>query len=70
MRLKILYCGVCHSDLHSIKNETGKVTYPVLPGYVSLSNYIFIIDYEVVAWTDFSVFHQYSFAFFMAPAFI
>jgi cinnamyl-alcohol dehydrogenase len=33
VRLKILYCGVCHSDLHSIKNETGMVTYPVLPGH-------------------------------------
>ncbi|KAL3646240.1 8-hydroxygeraniol dehydrogenase [Castilleja foliolosa] len=33
VKLKILYCGVCHSDLHSVKNETGKVTYPVLPGH-------------------------------------
>ncbi|KAI3457600.1 hypothetical protein Pfo_014263 [Paulownia fortunei] len=33
VKLKILYCGVCHSDLHSVKNETGRVTYPVLPGH-------------------------------------
>ncbi|GFQ06088.1 probable mannitol dehydrogenase [Phtheirospermum japonicum] len=33
VKLKILYCGVCHSDLHSVKNETGKVTYPVVPGH-------------------------------------
>nr|UTS83001.1 cinnamyl alcohol dehydrogenase 6 [Phryma leptostachya] len=33
VKLKILYCGVCHSDLNSIKNKTGNVTYPVLPGH-------------------------------------
>ncbi|KAK1275950.1 putative cinnamyl alcohol dehydrogenase 9 [Acorus gramineus] len=30
--LKILYCGVCHSDLHTIKNEWGFSFYPVVPG--------------------------------------
>ncbi|MED6139217.1 cinnamoyl-Coa reductase [Stylosanthes scabra] len=30
--LKILYCGVCHSDLHTIKNHWGFTTYPVVPG--------------------------------------
>ncbi|KAL3849330.1 hypothetical protein ACJIZ3_011212 [Penstemon smallii] len=35
VRLKILYCGVCHSDLHSAKNDSGdgEVTYPVIPGH-------------------------------------
>lgn len=31
--VKIQYCGVCHSDLHNIKNEWGFTNYPVLPGY-------------------------------------
>ncbi|OWM66195.1 hypothetical protein CDL15_Pgr013412 [Punica granatum] len=31
--LKVLYCGVCHSDLHSIKNEWGGATYPMVPGH-------------------------------------
>ncbi|KAF9615426.1 hypothetical protein IFM89_023237, partial [Coptis chinensis] len=30
--LKILYCGICHSDLHSIKNEWGNVAYPIILG--------------------------------------
>ncbi|MED6186793.1 cinnamoyl-Coa reductase [Stylosanthes scabra] len=31
--LKILYCGVCHSDLHTVKNDWGFTTYPVVPGH-------------------------------------
>ena len=31
--LKILYCGVCHSDLHTVRNEWGFTGYPVVPGY-------------------------------------
>lgn len=34
--IKILYCGVCHSDLHTAKNEWGFTFYPVVPGYVEL----------------------------------
>ncbi|XP_044489110.1 8-hydroxygeraniol dehydrogenase-like [Mangifera indica] len=33
VRFKVLYCGICHSDLHSIKNEWGNSTYPLLPGH-------------------------------------
>ncbi|XXG49091.1 hypothetical protein AAC387_Pa02g3364 [Persea americana] len=31
--LKILYCGICHSDLHTLKNEWDFSFYPVLPGH-------------------------------------
>ncbi|CAH2068908.1 unnamed protein product [Thlaspi arvense] len=30
---KVLYCGICHSDLHQIKNEWGTTNYPVVPGH-------------------------------------
>ncbi|KAJ4962729.1 hypothetical protein NE237_022668 [Protea cynaroides] len=30
---KVHYCGVCHSDLHCVKNEWGISTYPLLPGH-------------------------------------
>ncbi|TXG60058.1 hypothetical protein EZV62_014631 [Acer yangbiense] len=33
VRFKVLYCGICHSDLHSIKNEWGISTYPMVPGH-------------------------------------
>lgn len=31
--IEILYCGVCHSDLHQAHNDWGNSVYPVLPGH-------------------------------------
>ncbi|MBC56994.1 MAG: hydroxyacid dehydrogenase [Confluentimicrobium sp.] len=31
--IDILYCGVCHSDLHTARNEWGNTLYPCLPGH-------------------------------------
>lgn len=28
-----MYCGICHSDLHMIKNEWGISSYPIVPGH-------------------------------------
>ncbi|KAJ0097329.1 hypothetical protein Patl1_28363 [Pistacia atlantica] len=36
VRFKVLYYGICHSDLHSIKNELGNSIYPMVPRYASL----------------------------------
>jgi uncharacterized zinc-type alcohol dehydrogenase-like protein len=33
VQIDILYCGVCHSDLHSARNEWTNTTYPVVPGH-------------------------------------
>jgi alcohol dehydrogenase (NADP+) len=36
VEIEILYCGVCHSDLHQVRNEWKEVmptTYPVVPGH-------------------------------------
>ncbi|XP_042025790.1 geraniol dehydrogenase 1-like [Salvia splendens] len=33
VQLKVLYCGVCHSDLHMTRNEWGVTQYPVVPGH-------------------------------------
>ncbi|XP_031388820.1 probable mannitol dehydrogenase [Punica granatum] len=30
---KVLYCGICHSDFHNIKNEWGGAMYPMVPGH-------------------------------------
>ncbi|KAL3726346.1 hypothetical protein ACJRO7_031265 [Eucalyptus globulus] len=30
---KVLYCGICHTDLHTIKNDWGLTSYPVVPGH-------------------------------------
>jgi uncharacterized zinc-type alcohol dehydrogenase-like protein len=29
----ILYCGVCHSDLHTVRDEWGGAVYPCVPGH-------------------------------------
>ena len=31
--IDILYCGVCHSDLHNVRNDWGRSTYPMVPGH-------------------------------------
>ncbi len=31
--IEILFCGVCHSDLHMARNEWGQATYPLVPGH-------------------------------------
>src|SRR5205085_8651818 len=31
--IDIEYCGVCHSDLHTVRNEWGNTIYPVVPGH-------------------------------------
>jgi uncharacterized zinc-type alcohol dehydrogenase-like protein len=31
--IDILYCGVCHSDLHQVRNEWQNSIYPVVPGH-------------------------------------
>src|SRR5215212_5178498 len=33
IQIEILYCGVCHSDLHMARNEWGQTIYPVVPGH-------------------------------------
>lgn len=33
VHFKILYCGVCHSDLHQIRDEWGGSIYPMVPGH-------------------------------------
>ncbi len=36
VQIEILYCGVCHSDLHAVRNEWSGVmptVYPVVPGH-------------------------------------
>jgi len=33
VQIEILYCGVCHSDLHTVRNEWQNTTYPCVPGH-------------------------------------
>ena len=31
--IEILYCGVCHTDIHFAENHWGRTVYPVVPGH-------------------------------------
>lgn len=33
VQIDIEYCGVCHSDLHFVKDDWGMTQYPVVPGH-------------------------------------
>ena len=33
VQIEILFCGVCHSDLHTARNEWKNTIYPVVPGH-------------------------------------
>lgn len=33
VEIEILYCGVCHSDIHTARNEWGATIYPIVPGH-------------------------------------
>lgn len=33
VEIEILYCGICHSDIHTARNEWGGTYYPSVPGH-------------------------------------
>lgn len=33
VQIDIKYCGICHSDIHTVRGEWGKVKYPLVPGH-------------------------------------
>ncbi|MFN3587086.1 MAG: NAD(P)-dependent alcohol dehydrogenase [Moraxellaceae bacterium] len=33
VQIEILFCGVCHSDLHVVRSDWGRTQYPCVPGH-------------------------------------
>src|SRR5919199_380846 len=33
VQIEILFCGICHSDLHTVRSEWGGTVYPCVPGH-------------------------------------
>lgn len=33
VEIEVLFCGVCHSDIHQVKNEWHNTVYPCVPGH-------------------------------------
>src|SRR5450432_1773670 len=46
VEIDILFCGVCHTDIHLLKNDWGFSLYPMVPGHeivgkvVSVGNHV------------------------------
>ncbi len=38
--IDVLYCGICHSDIHVAHNDFGGATYPVVPGHEMIGRVI------------------------------
>ena len=40
VQIEILYCGVCHSDIHQARDEWGGSLYPMVPGHEILGRVV------------------------------
>lgn len=38
--IDILYCGVCHSDIHQVRDEWGGAIFPMVPGHEIVGNVV------------------------------
>jgi len=50
IQIEILYSGVCHSDIHTVRSEWGQANYPVVPGHEIVGR-IVNVGTEVTAFT-------------------
>ncbi|MGE5493262.1 MAG: NAD(P)-dependent alcohol dehydrogenase [Actinomycetota bacterium] len=44
VQIEILYCGVCHSDLHTARNEWKSTLYPSVPGHEIVGRVVAVGD--------------------------
>jgi len=44
VQIDILYCGVCHSDLHQARDEWGGTIYPIVPGHEIIGRVVQVGD--------------------------
>lgn len=45
VEIEILYCGVCHSDLHTVRNEWHGTIYPCVPGHEIVGRIVNVGDH-------------------------
>jgi len=45
VEIEILYCGVCHSDLHTARNEWHGTVYPCVPGHEIVGRIVSVGDH-------------------------
>ena len=52
VEIEILFCGVCHSDLHTAKSEWGPSMYPCVPGHEIVGRVVRVGDHVKKFKTD------------------
>ena len=45
VQIEIMYCGVCHSDLHQIKNDWFPGLFPMVPGHEIVGKIVKVGDH-------------------------
>src|SRR6202008_4773743 len=45
VQIEILYCGVCHSDIHQVRGEWGNSIYPMVPGHEIVGRVVKVGDH-------------------------
>jgi uncharacterized zinc-type alcohol dehydrogenase-like protein len=40
IEIDVLFCGVCHSDIHQVKNEWSNTVYPCVPGHEAVGRVV------------------------------
>ena len=45
VQIEIAFCGVCHSDLHFVRNDWGMSTFPLVPGHEIVGRVIRVGDH-------------------------
>ncbi len=54
VHLQVIYSGICHSDIHQVKNEWSSSKYPMVPGHeilgrvVAVGGKVFFVLYLIV----------------------
>ena len=44
VQIDVLYCGVCHSDIHQVENDWGNTVYPCMPGHEIVGRVVAVGD--------------------------
>ena len=40
--IEVLFCGICHSDVHQVRQEWGSASFPMVPGHEVLGRVTFV----------------------------
>ena len=48
VQIEIAFCGVCHSDLHTVRGEWGGTLYPCVPGHEIVGHVSAVGDQVVI----------------------